>query len=170
MLVIALAAALLGGATFAWFTDQEEVAATFTAGTIILGDPGAAFTIENIAPGWGVDGTKTWAIAIENAGSLDMYYRLSFTTTDGTLGEVLQVSLDGTDWTTGLDTFEYVGAAALPAGDTADLTLSFRLPTTVGNAYQGESFTGTLVVDAFQSDYIDDPADIDWSGVEPYTP
>lgn len=162
MLVIALAAALLGGATFAWFTDQKEVAATFTAGTIVLGDPGTDFTIADIAPGWGVDDDETWAITIKNDGTLDMYYRLTFTATSGTLGNVLEVSLDGANWTTGLANFTHVGVTALSAAASDSLTLYFRLPTTVGNAYQGASFSGTLVVEATQADY-QDPANIDWT-------
>jgi predicted ribosomally synthesized peptide with SipW-like signal peptide len=59
MLVIALAAAAIGGATMAWFTDEAEVPdVTFTAGTVIVNvDEDPVITtmedrsIENVNPG-----------------------------------------------------------------------------------------------------------------------
>jgi hypothetical protein len=93
-----------------------------------------------------------------------MYYRLSFTGS-GTLGEVLQVSLDNVLWSD-LNEFGYSDAAQLTAGATANITLYFRLPKDVGNAYQGANFTGTLVVDATQVAH-QDPDAIDWTDVAP---
>jgi predicted ribosomally synthesized peptide with SipW-like signal peptide len=74
MLVIALAAAAIGGATMAWFTDEAEVPdVTFTAGTVIVNvDEDPVITtmedrsIENVNPGdcaticWNIlnEGTK----------------------------------------------------------------------------------------------------------------
>lgn len=166
MLIIAMAAALLGGATFAWFTDQKEVDATFTAGTIKLGDPGAAFSIEDIAPGW----SDAWGITIENAGTLDMYYRWYFTeaTDPGILGAALEVSDNGTDWevlNNWIGSANASAPAVLAAGNpnpTASLTLYFRLPSETGNTYQGQKFNGTLVVEATQKDH-QDPDAIDWT-------
>jgi predicted ribosomally synthesized peptide with SipW-like signal peptide len=93
MLIIALAAALLGGATFAWFTDSKEVSATFTTGTIILGeDIATPLSISNMAP----NDTTKWEITIANEGTLDLYYRLGFSG-NGNLAKVLHVTIDGED-------------------------------------------------------------------------
>lgn len=74
MLVIALAAAVIGGATMAWFTDSatsEDV--TFTAGTLKIGltetyhgEPRGVLKFENMNPG---DVYEEFAIEIKNVGS-----------------------------------------------------------------------------------------------------
>lgn len=77
LLVIALAAALVGGATMAWFNDTQDVPeATFTAGTVKVaaGQPAYAegYAVDNVNPG---DCTvATWNI--ENVGSIAAQIRV----------------------------------------------------------------------------------------------
>ena len=68
-------AALVGMATFSWFTDSASVADNiFTAGTLEISvtDPvdGAAFSIANMAPG----DVATGSITVKNSGTLDMQF------------------------------------------------------------------------------------------------
>jgi spore coat-associated protein N len=52
MASIALGASLVGGATFAYFSDQEEVNNSFAAGTLDLTvDPTVVFDVANLKPG-----------------------------------------------------------------------------------------------------------------------
>ena len=155
MLVIALAAALLGGATLAWFTDRTSADAEFTAGTIKLGKPVAVpLNIPAMAPG---DTTPGWDITVKNEGTLDMYYRLYFEgEAAGSLAEVLTVSIDGVEKGTlasliGTDNAVFDQDMRLNSG-AADkvLTFSFHLPVSADNTYQGKAFTGNLVVEATQ--------------------
>jgi predicted ribosomally synthesized peptide with SipW-like signal peptide len=75
LLVIALAAALIGGATMAWFTDSatsDEV--TFTAGTLLIGLDGpdfGDFRIDNLNPG------DKWCtnLVVFNDGTKNMKFR-----------------------------------------------------------------------------------------------
>ncbi len=51
LLVIALAAAVIGGATMAWFTDKDDAgAATFTAGTLKIDVSDGLATFEGLLP------------------------------------------------------------------------------------------------------------------------
>lgn len=153
MLVIALAAALLGGAAFAWFTDSESAAAQFTAGTLDLADLQASLvTIENMAPG---DVTAAETLTIANSGSLEMFYRISFVkdVASGILGDVLHVYIDGVDQGTLASLegdFIFDSTMRLAAGVSKDFSIEFELPGTTGNAYQNQTYTGKLVVQAVQ--------------------
>jgi predicted ribosomally synthesized peptide with SipW-like signal peptide len=74
LLVIALAAAVIGGATMAWFTDSDETGdVTFTAGTLKInvddtfdGEPIDVLEFDNMNPGDVYDEIK---ILIENTGT-----------------------------------------------------------------------------------------------------
>ncbi len=75
VLAVILMAALVGMATFSWFTDSASVADNiFTAGTLEISvtDPvdGAAFSIANMAPG----DVATGSITVKNSGTLDMQF------------------------------------------------------------------------------------------------
>ena len=159
MLVIALAAALLGGAAFAWFTDEEEVTANFIAGTIDLATPVATeLNVVDMAPGDHQD----WVITIQNAGTLDMYYRLFFEGgISGGLEEVLKVSLyEGETLVfppTLLSAVNLSGAwfnedkTFIPvSGGEHIYTIRFELPFATGDEYQGATWNITLNVQATQ--------------------
>ena len=76
LLTVIVAAALVGGATLAWFTSQAATErVTFTAGTLKVSISGAGETavdfgqMDNMAPG---DETETAKIVIKNEGTLPM--------------------------------------------------------------------------------------------------
>lgn len=77
ILVIGIAASLLGVGTFAYFSDTKSTPVeTFTAGTLRLSGPGLASfdlgaIIDNMAPG---DLTNQVTITIENVGTLPLFW------------------------------------------------------------------------------------------------
>jgi len=169
MLVIALSAALIGGATMAWFTDTvSNTGNVFAAGTIDVQLQGAdnvvapIFNFQNIAPGW-VSPTTT--VNVRNAGTLPMRVRgivsgQATATNDIALYNALEgryrVVINGvpiTEWSGWLD------APSLPitrilsdiaSGTTVSIDLQFMLPTTTGNAAQGGNVTLDLALTATQ--------------------
>jgi len=109
LLVIALAAAVIGGATMAWFTDSagsEDV--TFTAGTLDITVSGEGVDFDgdtiylhfgeiakNMAPG---DTTGVVKINVKNTGSLDIGLFRKFSV-EGNLADALKVyNLTVSDW------------------------------------------------------------------------
>lgn len=152
MLVIALAAALLGGAISAWFSAEASTNATFTAGTLDLADlQPSLVTISDMAPG---DKTVAENITIRNTGSLELFYRISFVNSgSGTLGQVLHLWIDGVDKGAQEDLgtgYIFDSTMKLSGGASEVISVSFELPGTAGNEYKGESFSGSLVVQAVQ--------------------
>ncbi|MGG1660499.1 TasA family protein [Brevibacillus sp. NRS-1366] len=79
---VGLGAALIGGGTFAYFSDQEEANNTFAAGTLDLAvNPEVVFDVANMKPG---DWADRW-YNITNSGSLDIknvYLTTSYGVTD----------------------------------------------------------------------------------------
>lgn len=174
MLVIALAAALLGGATYAWFTDKQSAEAKFTAGTLVLGeieDFDGELDIE--APG----DTDDWEITIVNEGSLDMYYRLYFTS-DISVGlpEVVNVSLYAGDTLlfgptcigdfTDSENYWFNSELTLDADDDVTYKVHFELPTDTDDDYQGAEWVITLHVEATQVKNQDEES-IKWGNTTP---
>jgi len=109
MLVIALAAAVIGGATMAWFTDEENPEQiTFTAGTLDITVSGKGVSVDeegnliinfgdvsNMAPG---DLTDPVTINVKNTGSLDIGLFRKFSV-EGDLADALKVyNLTVSDW------------------------------------------------------------------------
>ncbi|GED71463.1 cell division protein FtsN [Brevibacillus reuszeri] len=79
---VGLGAALIGGGTFAYFSDREEVNNTFAAGTLDLSvTPEVVFNVDNMKPG---DWADRW-YKITNSGSLDIknvYLTTEYSVTD----------------------------------------------------------------------------------------
>jgi len=153
MLVIALAAAMLGGATYAWFTDNVEVGANITAGTIVLG--GDLSEQEILLPAMAPGDSVTNSFEIVNDGSLDMYYRVYFSDTAGELSDALTVKINGAE-AVGLasiivDGYYIIAKELLTAGDSHSVTIEFILPTSTDSTFQGKTFSGNLVVQATQA-------------------
>jgi spore coat-associated protein N len=96
---VGLGAALIGGGTFAYFSDQEKIENTFAAGTLDLAvNPTTVFNVSNMKPGDWANGYYE----IKNSGSLDIqnvYLSTDYTVTDADgdnagadLGEHLRVN------------------------------------------------------------------------------
>lgn len=99
MLVIALAAALIGGATMAWFTDTDTAGeTTFTAGTLIVDVSKGLTTFNNLLPNASKHGNMNPGdvydeieIIIENKGTKNFAWFGDWTATavDGSKTNVL---------------------------------------------------------------------------------
>ena len=148
MLVIALAAAMIGGATMSYFTATGETnKETYAAGTVII-DVDEIVTIdvaeellENMAPGDEIKGS----FAVENSGTLDLWFRV----TPEISGDLFQVLEDDVNCATvEVDIDEpvhlQVGANPYPV----DFTVTF--PWEAGDAYQGKRGSIKFLVEAEQ--------------------
>ncbi|MGI6582776.1 MAG: TasA family protein [bacterium] len=130
MLVIALAAALVGGATMSLFTDVKETEDfQYTAGTVIITPSELTHVIDfgsigNMAPGDKVYGSFT----VENEGSLDIWFTVE-AFTDGYLFEdgsfAAQVNINSPQ-------------VILGQGEEATVFFDVYLPREAGNDYQDQ--------------------------------
>jgi predicted ribosomally synthesized peptide with SipW-like signal peptide len=147
MLVIALAAALVGGATMAWFTDTAtNEANTFTAGNLDVAAGPQTYTvaINNMAPGDTINGSFT----VTNTGTLNLKYKVTANTDGATNPNSL--------FRTGGATVTFTGGtetgtiAATDPDSLVTVTYTVALPSSAGNAFQGDSGTLSFTVDATQ--------------------
>lgn len=142
---IFLVAALVGGATFALFTDTSTNANnTFAAGTVIVGLTDASFVtdnfnIDNIAPGDEISGSFT----ITNDGSLDQWYQI-IPNIDGDLfaGE--------TPATVTFDDYTAEDWVELASGESVVVSFVVQLPFEADNSYQEAGGTLSFTVNAQQ--------------------
>ena len=180
LLVVGVVAASLGVASNAIWTDSEDVDANvFSTGTLDIGtSPTTALvTFSDMAPGDEV----TAEITVSNAGSLDLRYAVTSTTTEDTLAAQLDLTIksgvttctnagfdtDGTvvyatgdlGSTTGID----VIGDPTQGDDTGDRTLTtaspsevlcfnVELPSSTGDSFQGLTSTATFTFAAEQTD------------------
>ncbi|RJQ45268.1 MAG: hypothetical protein C4534_05090 [Gaiellales bacterium] len=136
VLVIAVALAMVGMGTFAYFNDSaDSTNSSFTAGTldISLGGLTTAVPVGNMAPGDSAD----YSVTLTNGGSLAV---------DWTAGATLTSSPAGC--------FEVTGptpaSGTLASSGTQDITGTVSMPTTAGNECQGATASLTIAVDAGQ--------------------
>lgn len=139
----ALGAMLIGGGTFALFSDTAtNEGNTFTAGTVAIdaGQNGTVFTgalyIDNMAPG----DRETGKLTITNNGSLKAFAKVSDYAGTGDLfgGDYpVQIILD--------DSF-----IVLDPGDSATLDVEYYFPIEAGNEYQGAEGQVDFEVQAVQ--------------------
>lgn len=93
LMVLALAGTLIGGATFAWFTDSATSANnSFKAGTLSLDNDALAadfaFEIPNMAPG---DVTEEYSVTIKNDGTLPLGWFGKFVMGESILKNVIYI-------------------------------------------------------------------------------
>ena len=141
MLVIALAAALVGGATMALFTDTAANAGnTFTAGTveITVGTTTLAANATNMAPG----DTRDGSFVVTNAGTLELRYSVSAATTGDLFGGPTPAVVGG------LGDDQNV---VLAPGASATVSFTVALPIGAGNDYQGDGGTVDFTISAVQT-------------------
>lgn len=148
-----LGAALVGGGTFALFTDSAvNEGNTFSAGTVEIEDvtEGASFStstfIENLAPG----DSEEAVLTIQNNGSLDAWVKVdnietsaNDDPTDG-VGDLFEG-----DQPVNVQYEEEV--VLIPAGETHTFDVGYDFPLAAGNEYQGDSGEVTFNIEAVQA-------------------
>jgi len=146
--IVALGAMLIGGGTFALFTDTATNAGnTFTAGTLVLEDvtDGTAVSqtvyFDNLAPG----DSEPFFVTVRNNGTLDAWVKIDKDkTNESMVGELfagdypLEIGFDDT-------------AVLVKAGEEVNLNLTYLFPLEADNTYQGASGSFDLVVQAVQA-------------------
>lgn len=144
IMMIALVAALVGGATFALFTDTAvNENNTFAAGTVDINtNPNPVFNVPNMAPGDVVTGT----VNVVNAGTLDLKYNF-VNAFGGDLAPVLSI----------VSIKDAAGADVDPAafrpmasGTSEPLSITVKMDLAAGNWYQAKTGTLTMTFNAEQ--------------------
>lgn len=177
-IVLALFAAVMSLSVLALFTDTASVPANaFSTGTLdISTSPTSALvTFSGMAPGDQV----TAPITVSNAGTLNLRYAVTSTTTENTLAAQLDLTIktgvtnctnagftaDGTviygpgdlGSTTGVNIIgnpaqgSQAGDRTLAAGANEVLCFNVSLPSSTGDSYQGLSTTATFDFQAEQT-------------------
>lgn len=142
MMMIALVAALVGGATFALFTDTTTNANnTFAAGTVKISAGTQTYTVavDNMAPGDSIPGS----FVVKNEGSLKLWYQVTSSAT----GDLF--TLDANHAVVVPPTTEW---ETLDPGQSATISYNVTLPLEAGNDYQGKTGTLSFTVNATQYD------------------
>lgn len=181
LVMIAVVSASAVAATSAYFTSEVVLGAnTFSTGTVVLTDTRDSwmipFSITNMKPG---DWNRRW-VNLTNAGTLDIdYLKVNKTSVVDGSGLLAQINVSvpcrvsttpnaayfTDDWgvkptvaswfndSNIIDGPAYYETAAgvLHPGETYVCAFDFSMPTTVGNAYQGQSATFDLVFTAEQT-------------------
>jgi len=158
LLLIGLAAIIIGGATQAWFTDDATIEdATFTAGTVIVESEGPEYSeglsqkLTNINPG--DCGRVTWNIINEGSKTVELRVKIThlWEFALGELEDPFAYYPLGDDWVMyddGTDLWLYYTGGPVP-GTFSDASLEERtIPLTLvvawdgpkmGNEFQGQS-------------------------------
>ena len=151
MMMIALVAALVGGATFALFTDATtNDNNTFAAGTVKIIAGGQVYSdtvdISNIAPGDVISGS----FDVENNGSLKLWYNVTQTASGPLFSGATPAEVALTD----------PGWKELAPGATATVNYTVTLPLETNDDYQGATGTLSFTVDAEQFDNNPNPENV----------
>jgi hypothetical protein len=151
MLVIALAAALVGGATMSIFTAQGETnEETYAAGTvkIVAGDQTfyETDTLKNMAPGDTINGE----FVVENTGSLPLWFKVGYEATGFLFtGGGEDNGNEGQHNATVTILGDY--PQELEAGASATVRFKVHLPLEAGDEYQEAEGQLKFLVNAEQS-------------------
>lgn len=151
VMTMGLVSALVGGATFAIFTDSSpNENNTFTAGTVILASDNLTSWsegVDNMAPG----DTVTKDVYVRNDGTLELRYDVAaeqegYLLEEGSYPAEVTYYRNGTEFTPGNNDF------VLAADDPQDtITIEVYLPYDAGNNYQNASGSIGLTFDAEQT-------------------
>lgn len=160
LLGTALGAALIGGGTFAIFTDTAtNTQNTFTAGTLdinVLNETAFSGTIANLAPG----DTGSQTFDVTNNGSLDLRYDIAQSLSSGAgtlvLGDAnkdlnfsIEYSTDGGTTYTAVTPGD--NNIVMAAGATHKYKVTYTLPKAADNPYQAGSSNFKLTFSAEQT-------------------
>jgi predicted ribosomally synthesized peptide with SipW-like signal peptide len=143
MMLVAMVFALVGGATFAYFTDSAaNNSNAFEAGTLDIGlDPAAAtFSVPLMAPGDAIDGNLT----VQNSGSLPFFFTIAAAKASGDDNFFNALKLQITNTASGDVIYDGMlnslnTNSALAAGANQPLKFTVSLPATAGNELQGKT-------------------------------
>ena len=154
--IIVAAAAVIAGGTYSHFTDEAEIDATFSAGTVKLSiedlEGETSFNITEWAPG----DAESFRLDVKNEGSLDLQIAAEDITVSGTWGEEL-----GDGYVTVKNEEYYYNGYWHPSISTpiviaAEQKLPIKFDVVfdidADDNYQGETYTGSLNVLATQAD------------------
>ena len=172
MLVIALAAALVGGATMSIFTAQGETdEKTYAAGTVALSVSGLSgqgilessttMDIGNMAPGDTIDGE----FEVTNIGSLPLWFKVGYEATGFLFTGVGVEALGEDNGNEGKHnaTVTILGDYPQKLEPRASATVGFKvhLPLEAGDEYQGATGNLKFLVNAEQYDHNPEPFEDD---------
>jgi len=138
--MIALAALLIGGASFAIFTSTDSNAANeFNAGTLVVAAGAQEYTVSltNMAPGDTINGS----FVVSNTGSLE----LRFDTTANPSGVLFEGATPATV------SIANPTDVVVAAGGTAVVTYTVHMPIGADNGYQNAGGTLSFTVNAEQT-------------------
>src|SRR3989344_2122501 len=177
LLSIASALVIVGGATFAFFSDTKtSTENTFAAGTleVSITDQNAdtLFESEAIVSNWAPGDQSFVNFDVKNVGTLPVNLRGFATGTWGDSGldsqnmvKVIQVERwDGSNWvnilsnSSGITGYFYwspdgtnTALYTVDSGDRAQLRLTVEFDTNAGDDFQGQTFTASLQAEAKQT-------------------
>lgn len=151
LMIIGLVSALVGGATFAIFTDSAvNQNNTFTAGTldIVLNndtdDEVTSFNVTDIKPG----DSGSAIVNVKNNGSLALKYNMTITKNGDLFGGSNPIAI--TVKNSAGTVLNLADFRDLAVGANEDLTVEWSFPSSAGNEYQGKSGTFDLTFNAEQ--------------------
>jgi len=177
LLSIASALVIVGGATFAFFSDTKtSTENTFAAGTLEVNitdqNADTLFESEAIVSNWAPGDQSFVNFDVKNVGTLPVNLRGFATGTWGDSGldsqnmvKVIQVERwDGSNWvnilsnSSGITGYFYwspngtnTALYTVTSGDRAQLRLTVEFDTNAGNDFQNQTFTSSLQVEAKQT-------------------
>ena|SRR5690606_2641094 len=135
IMATALGAALIGGGSYALFTDTAVNAGnTFTTGGVTIDDVNTTFTatqyFDNLAPG----DSESWTVTIKNTDTLAAWVKVAdngYTTSGDLFGGTNPLQIADNN-----EVFK------LEPGEEKEFTFTYNFPLAAGNEYQDK--TGTL--------------------------
>jgi len=146
IMATALGAALIGGGSYALFTDTAVNAGnTFTTGGVTIDDVNTTFTatqyFDNLAPG----DSESWTVTIKNTDTLGAWVKVAdlpdaYTTSGDLFGGTHPLTISPNN-----EVFH------LAPGEEVDFTFTYAFPLDAGNEYQGKSGTLDIKFVAVQS-------------------
>jgi len=158
-MLLVLIMAMVGGATFALFSDQSSNQPNvLSAGTLDIGVPGdnpneGSMKFEKAAPG----DSYEYSITVNNKGTLPFLYKVTAKRTPGTtanpdLFDILTVKVNNGQPMLLKDLKDHVLNLNMAAGTSEICKLTITLPLGTANAYQGGTANIDFVFDAQQVD------------------
>jgi len=156
LVMIGILAFGAGLGSYAWFTSEAVSSDNvFETGTLKIGDEEGEGRIvptelgfDKIFPSW----ERTYSVEVENNGSLEFKYGIeSITLKEGSEllykgPNGLEISFDGTTFMS-LDKVDYQYLGRIAAGKKGSFDVTFRLPYTAGDEFQGLS--ATLIINFY---------------------